>query len=157
MTTTIPTVRRLGVALVCAASVATLSCVGATRYRPHKGWKGGYADARLNDDTFKVSFAANSFTARTTAEAYLMYRCAELVVQAGYGHFTIVETAGGWTPWNPESRPSAPPAWVSPALQEHARHHVPDYSAVIRALREPSPGSYDARQLLRYLAPTIRK
>lgn len=148
--------------LVAVSVVLSLGCLGATRYRPHKGYKGGYAEVRLNENTYKVSFAANGFTARTTAEAYLMYRCAELTVQSGYDHFEILEANGGWTPWNPESRRGAAApdsdAWVSAGLREHERHHAPAYGAVIRTIKgEAQPGSYDAHQLVRYLAPSIRK
>ena len=150
---------RLGVTL---AAVALSSCLGATKYRPHTGYKGGFAEARLNENTFKVSFNGNAYTARTTAETYLMYRCAELTVGAGYDRFAILETIGGWTAWNPDGRPATTPPgdepWVSAGLREHERHHAPEYSAIIRAFKgEGAPGSYDARELLRSLGPSIRR
>ena len=146
---------------MAAVSVALLStgCLGATHYRAHTGYKGGYADARLDENTFKVSFTGNDFTSRTTAETYLMYRCAELSVAAGYSHFVVLQADGGWSPWKPggPDGTSPPPTWVPPALEEHQRHHTPVYTALIRTSRTSAPGAHDARQLLAFLGPNIRR
>lgn len=147
---------------VIMAALALSSCFGATKYRAHTGYKGGFAEARLNENTFKVSFNGNAYTARTTAETYVMYRCAELTIGAGYDRFAILETGGGWTAWSPDGSTATPPPgqepWVSAGLRDHERHHAPEYSAIIRTFKgEGAPGSHDARELIRYLGPGIRR
>jgi hypothetical protein len=138
-------------------------CFGATKYREQTGHKGGYSEARLDATTFKVSFNANDDTARTTAEAYLLYRCAELTIEAGYDHFVIVEASGGWSPGNPDggrapTSSDGPGTWASPAQREHERHHAPAFNALIKVFRGDRPeGGYDAKQYLSHMSARIRR
>ena len=145
---------------VIALMVVFLGGCGATRYRRHTGWKGGYVDARLSEDTFKVSFAGNSLTAGATAEIYLMYRCAELTAGAGYDYFQIVKTVGRWTPWPAEtlavSSETAP--WWDWAPDHEEQHGGGEHGAIIKVSKGERPqAAYDAKQLIRFLGPTIRR
>lgn len=49
----------------------------------------GYRDARIEQNRYRVSFAGNSMTDRETVENYLLYRSAELTLQAGYDYFIV--------------------------------------------------------------------
>lgn len=156
--------RPLPLTLALSLFATTLTgCFGATKYRPQTGYKGGYSDVRLDERTFKVSFGANDDTARTTVEAYLLYRCAELTIESGYDHFVIVEASGGWAPVDPDGGPpppssDGPASWASPAQREHERHHAPAFSALIKVSRgDRPPGGYDAKAYLRHMTSRIRR
>lgn len=148
---------RKATGLLLAVAVGSLAGCGATKYRTHRGWKGGFTDARLSEDTFKVSFVSNAFTPRATAEIYILYRCAEVVVAAGYDHFQITGTSGNWTPWSPD-RPFPVLPQSALAAEHRAHHPAGEYGALVRASKGERPeGAYDARQLLQFLAPSIRR
>ena len=144
-------------------TAALVGCMGATRYRPHTGHRGGYAETRLGEDTFKGSFVGNEDTARTTAETYLLYRCAELTVEAGFDHFVIIETSGAWTAPSPDGTDfrarSSPEPWVSPQHREHhLNHEAPAFGALIKAGKGTRPpGGYDARQFILHMTSSIRR
>lgn len=74
---------------VVAAGLALSACSTPTVYAPegYAGQRGGYAEQRLQDDRWAVSFSGNSLTRRETVEMYLLYRAAELTVQSGYDWF----------------------------------------------------------------------
>ena len=77
--------------LLAAAAALTLAgglaaCETATPYQalnPSNVEAGGYRDARLDADHWRVSFSGNSVTSRETVERYLLYRAAELTVSQG--------------------------------------------------------------------------
>ena len=76
------------------AWVLVLGVIGisgcATVYKPY-GLTGGYSDVQYDANTFRVEFRGNGYTPRETVEAYLLYRCAELTVQAGYDYFVMFD------------------------------------------------------------------
>ncbi len=78
-------------AAVVALGGAVAACTTATPYQPlapGNQTSGGYAEQRINDDVWRVTFSGNSLTARDTVERYLIYRAAELTVNQGYDWFT---------------------------------------------------------------------
>jgi hypothetical protein len=82
--------------LVAALALAALltACATATPYQPNvAGQKaaGGFSDRRLESDRYQVNFAGNSVTSRETVERYLLYRAAEVTVQAGYDWFETAD------------------------------------------------------------------
>jgi len=83
-------------ALVAAIGLAAAlsACETATPYQPlRKGaaTAGGFADQKLDDNRFRVTFAGNDLTARETVETYLLYRAAELTVAQGFDWFETVD------------------------------------------------------------------
>ena len=84
--------------LVTALAVAALAgglgaCETATPYQPlnpHDTYGGGYGDARLDANHWRVTFSGNSLTSRETVERYLLYRAAELTVSQGGDWFEEV-------------------------------------------------------------------
>ena len=56
-------------------------------------WYEGYSDRRIDDNTFLVSFQANGSTPLTTVQTYVLLRCAEVTAEAGYDYFIIVEAS----------------------------------------------------------------
>lgn len=84
--------------LALVASLALLTglsaCATATPYQPlvrGQAISGGFSEARLESDRFRVSFAGNALTSRETVETYLLYRAAELTLAQGYDTFAVVE------------------------------------------------------------------
>lgn len=80
-----------------AATVAALAlsaCATATPYQPAgEGRFGGYAEQRLENDRFRVSFAGNSVTSREDVEMGLLLRAAELTAENGFDWFATVNRA----------------------------------------------------------------
>jgi len=64
-----------------------------TPYQP-LGDAGGYEEARLQPNVYRVSFRGNRATPETTVLDYLYLRCAELTKDAGFPYFVIVEDYG---------------------------------------------------------------
>jgi len=86
----------LAVAIGLALSLG--ACQTATPYQPlTKGsaTAGGFTDQRLDDNHFNVTFTGNTVTSRETVETYLLYRAAQLTVQAGYDWFEMVDRHTG--------------------------------------------------------------
>jgi hypothetical protein len=84
------------VRMVAAVALAALltACATATPYQPNvAGQKaqGGFSDRRLEADRYQINFAGNSVTSRETVERYLLYRAAEVTVQAGYDWFETAD------------------------------------------------------------------
>lgn len=79
-------------AVAVTAALALCACATATPYQPlaTKGsTTGGYAEAKLNDDRFRISFSGNSLTSRETVERYLLFRSAEVTLAQGYDWFAL--------------------------------------------------------------------
>lgn len=77
-----------------AASMALLSaCATPTPYGPAlttSSYNPGYSDTKLEDGRYRITFAGNDLTRRETVENYLLYRAAELTLDAGCDWFEIV-------------------------------------------------------------------
>ncbi|WP_051362317.1 CC0125/CC1285 family lipoprotein [Solimonas soli] len=74
--------------LALATAVALAACATATPYQPaDHGY--GYSEQRIEQNRYRVTFAGNSDTPRQTVENYLLYRAAELTLQAGYDYFVF--------------------------------------------------------------------
>jgi hypothetical protein len=83
------------VLLAAAASLALAACATSTPYQPvgTGGARGGYAEQRLENDRFRVSFSGNSVTSREQVEMGLLLRSAELTKQNGFDWFATVNRA----------------------------------------------------------------
>ncbi len=74
----------LGLSLLLAA------CGGPTAYAPASGGT-GYSDVALEEGRYRISFAGNSLTQRSTVEAYMLYRAAEVTLASGHDWFRIAD------------------------------------------------------------------
>ncbi len=80
-----------GFALSLIAGATLLAtCATPTPYQPAVK-NTGYSEQMIEDGRYQVSFAGNSLTKRDTVENYLLYRAAELTLQAGNDYFVVVE------------------------------------------------------------------
>ena len=82
-------------AMTVAAGLALAACATATPYQPAglNGQRGGYAEQRLENNRFRVSFSGNSVTSRDQVEMGLLLRSAELTAESGYDWFATVNRA----------------------------------------------------------------
>ena len=89
--------RRLRPAGLIAGAAALLlaACATPTPYQPlgarGTGASGGYASEQIAANRFRVMFAGNSLTSRERVERYLLFRAAELTLEQGFTHFSIVD------------------------------------------------------------------
>jgi hypothetical protein len=91
---------------ICVITLALLvgSC-GTTPYQPD-GLIGGYSDSQINANTYRISFEGQHIT-EESVDTYLLYRCAELILEMGFDCFTVVDSHVGGTSYSEVSRASA--------------------------------------------------
>jgi hypothetical protein len=78
-------------AAVLAVAFAWLAgCSDTTPYRPAVRGE-GYSDEQVGPGRFRVTFVGNTVTDRQTVEDYMMYRAAEVTLNAGRERFTVLE------------------------------------------------------------------
>lgn len=79
------------VLLAATAALALSACATATPYGP-AGYDSryGYADQRIDDNRFRVSFSGNSVTSRQQVEMGLLLRAAEITLETGGDWFSTV-------------------------------------------------------------------
>jgi hypothetical protein len=129
-----------------AVSLILAGCATSTPYQPagYNGQRGGYAEQRVDQNRYRVSFAGNSVTSREQVEMSLLYRAAELTAQSGYDWFTTVNRATdrdvryvqdydpyyasryGWG-WGPTWRYSRRGTWSSWGYGWPGRYGLNDY------------------------------
>src|SRR5690349_6988649 len=78
--------------LAAVASFAVLAaCSTPTPYQPATSERGdGYTTQQIESNRFRISFRGNSVTSRQTVDTYMLYRAAEVTLQAGGDYFVIV-------------------------------------------------------------------
>jgi len=92
--TPIQTRRLSALAAAVAGGLALSACMTATPYAPATGtgeYRTGYWEEQIEPERFRVTFAGNSLTSRETVERYLLYRAAQLTLERGFDHFTLVD------------------------------------------------------------------
>lgn len=146
---------------------------------------GGYTSQKIENDRYRVTFQGNEFTSRERVENYLLYRAAELTVQQGFDGFTIADRATdrrvtttvrrdpfypgpyGW--WGPSWRYHGPWGWrgwdpwygdpfftSTVDVSTIDRYEASAEIMMFRGTRPNDPRSFDAREVMRNLGPTIQ-
>lgn len=168
---------------MCLA-VLVIGC--ATGYGK-KSWRFGYSDRQIDQNTFVVSFDANAYTSQPTLGTYVLLRCAEVTAEAGYDYFTIVEASdtskavpvvmpGSSTSYATGSASgyastygnmtygsatgSATTQTTSyPGYAFNVR--LPGSTVITKAFRgkkpDDNPMAYDAREVIKYVGPQVRR
>lgn len=77
--------------LIFAVLLTVAACGTPTPYQPAMPNGFGYAQQQLEENRYRVRFAGNSLTERSTVETYLLYRAAEITLQRGYDHFVLTD------------------------------------------------------------------
>ena len=176
--------RRLrGLAAPIAAALVVAACATATPYQPigTQGSRGGFAEQRIEANRYRVVFVGNDYTSRARVENYLLFRAAELTLANGYDGFTIVRrdtdkdvdirsygSPGFYPGWNPYWRYRGRYGWRywdpwygDPFWGDTIDvRTVESYEAtaeivMFRGARAGDPHSFDARQVIANLRPTI--
>jgi len=170
-----------------AAALAVAACATATPYQPlgTRGTSGGFAEQRIEQNRYRVTFVGNDMTSRQRVENYLLFRAAELTVANGYDGFTIVRRdterdvdtrvydSGlrspygywrpswryyggryGWRHWDPWY---GGPFWGDTIdVRTVERYEATAEIVMFRGSRPSDPSSFDARQVIGNLRPTIQ-
>jgi hypothetical protein len=63
----------------------------ATAYKPD-GLTGGFSEAQLDTNVFRVYFRGNGYTRPERAEEFALLRSAELTLKNGFTHFVIIDS-----------------------------------------------------------------
>jgi hypothetical protein len=166
--------------LVLAALLS--GCVRPTPYQPDLSGD-GYSERRIEENRYIVRFEGNTRTSRETVETYLLFRAAELTLDAGYDWFRVVSAEtlpetwyraygpahprpwpyhGPWG-WYRGPHPSrfgfgftyyGPPAVVRPETRFEA---VGEILMLEGEKPADDPRAYDAADVARRLGPVIRR
>lgn len=76
---------------IAVIGLALLLSACSTSYQPYSFMTGGgYKDAQLSENSFKVTFEANGYTNKTQAADLALLRAAQLTMQHGFKYFVIV-------------------------------------------------------------------
>jgi hypothetical protein len=171
---------RKAIAFTAVASALVLgACAnGPTPYQPGASTASyGYAEQKIEDARFRISFKGNSLTDRDTVENYMLYRAAELTLQSGYDTFTIVNRdtdkdthvrrAGGFYGPRFSYMYFSPhfgwygawdPFWNSPSrYDEVTRYEAFAEIVMSKGAKTGDPNTFDARQVSQNLANAIRR
>lgn len=84
------TIGHMGLAATAALALALGACTATPLYAPQKSERSaGYAEQKLDDNHYRVSFSGRRSTTRARVEDGLMLRAAEVTQQSGFSHFII--------------------------------------------------------------------
>ena len=152
-------------------TLALTACATPTLYAPAANGY-GYFEQPIEFNRYRVTFNGNSVTPRQTVENYLLYRAAEFTLQTGRTHFqvvsrntekntTYVSTSSGWFDYGGwYSRGYGYPS-IGIGITDTQPISSYQANAEIIVMSAPEaagdPRSYNARDVLRNLGPTIAR
>lgn len=172
--------KALAAALIASSAMLAACASGPTPYQPGAADSGdrGYAESKIENDRYRISFKGNSMTDRETVENYLLYRAAELTLQNGYDVFTVVNrdtdkdstirrTGGYYGPRFSYMYFSPRWGWVgawdpfwtsSPSrYDEVTRYEAYAEIVMTKGPKGSDVNAFDARQVSQNLASTIQR
>ncbi|MAK59650.1 MAG: hypothetical protein CMK09_01605 [Ponticaulis sp.] len=172
--------RKLFAALCLAGSAGLAACTTSTGYGPAApGYDYGFAETRIEQNRWQVTFSGNSLTDLQTVETYLLYRAAELTNQQGFDHFIMVDrkldedtrfqsTGFGRSPfavqyfhprwgWRYYHDPFYDPFYNDRDLREVTRYRAIAEIVMGRGPKPRDPKAYNAEDVLMNLGPAIRR
>ena len=160
------TLNRLIVILV-AGMVTLAGCAAPTPYEPGAARQGmrifkGYSDEQLAPDRYRVAFAGNWVTPRAVVEDYMLYRAAEITVQSGHDYFRVLERRTEHRVIRKAMADFGPglgfglTGGLSAVYPGHTFEAVATIEVAEGAPPAGDPKSFDARGILRALAPAKR-
>lgn len=167
--------------LVFAAVLTLGACSTPTLYQPAGPNGYGFNEQQIEGNRFIITFQGNSLTPRETVEQYLLYRAAELTLEARNDFFVIVredterDTTYRWfddSPyygWGPAYSWGGWYGWGGPhwggsfGLRSGSTTQSDRYTAYATILmfvgQKPAPNvelnAYDAREVMRSIGPRI--
>lgn len=163
-------------AIAGALGLSACSSYGPTPYQPQSnGEQRGYSESRLEANRFRISFSGNTLTDRETVETYMLYRAAELTLQEGFDHFTIVrrdtdkrtrvEDFGPRYPrfsyhyYSPRRGwfPGYDPFWDEPIYREVTRYEATAEIVLGKGAKPSDVNAFDARDVQKNLSGKITR
>lgn len=173
-------------AILTAASLCVLwlsACATATPYQPATKKSYGYSEEKLEDNRYKVSFSGNSLTDQRTVADYLLYRAAELTVDAGKDYFVVTDRNTNadrkLTPYYDDFGYYPGPFWPYPYYGYYSHFYPPYYGydgfgpysyrssvrydmtleIVMYSGHKPAnnPNAYDARDVMKTIGPRVTR
>ena len=167
----------LAAALLASSTLLAACTIGPTPYQPASaGYSRGYAEQKLEDTRYRISFKGNSLTERDTVENYMLFRAAELTLQSGYDTFTISKrdtdkdsrtryNGGFYGPRFSYMYFSPRFGWYGaydPFWSDRRYDEVTSYEAFAEIVmskgpKGSDPNAFDARQVSQNLGPAIQR
>ncbi len=153
------------------AAIALSIVTGCSTPYQQRGFRGGYSETRVGQDTVLVSFKGNGFTSKERVQLYLLYRCAEVTQHYGYDYFVIA--SGGTdaaTSYHSNYSSNTTASTIGAGNSAFASAQtfgsgttipVRKYGtdAMIKMFKGKKPAdnsnAYDARETLQYLGPEL--
>jgi hypothetical protein len=71
-------------------AMALAACATPTPFEPIGDGRYGFADQKIEEDRYRISFRGNSLTDREQVENALLLRAAQVTLENGYDHFIVV-------------------------------------------------------------------
>lgn len=151
-----------------------MGCATPAPYGPRvEGSHTGYTDERLAQNRYRVTYAGNAATPRTTVEDYLLYRAAQVTVDSGYAAFefdtrdtkaktTYLSTFNNYFPYGPGWRGGFGWYWHNWAFDNEVQSHpITRYEAYAEIVMltadqaKAEPRALDARDVMTRLGPRV--
>jgi len=152
-------VTQLAILLIVLTGVAGCS----TPYQ-QRGFRGGYSDNQIGQDTVLISFKGNGYTSRERVQLYLLYRCAEVTQHDGYDYFVVTNgDTEAKTGYVSNYTATTYNSGIGSAQTFGAGTATPirkyGTDAMIKMFKghKPSddPNAYDAEETIKYLGPEL--
>ena len=167
------------IALICLTLVVA-GCTGSYWGYGKRDWRGiGYSDQQIDHNTFFVSYKGNASASRPTVETYLLRRCAEVTLAAGYDYFVIVSTNSS-EQVVPFTIPGSSTSQSTGSAQVYGNSiygssttttsytppqvlafSLPQVSTTIKGFHGEKPNdsavAYDAREVMKYVGPQAKR
>ncbi|MEO0360740.1 MAG: hypothetical protein AAF322_06510 [Pseudomonadota bacterium] len=163
-------------AIAAAAAAALAACATPTPYQP-KTSDGGFTESRVETGRYRVAFAGNSLTDRDTVERYLLFRAAEVTLDAGGDWFEVVSqetdvdrrfvSTGNVFPgpflFRRGKRYGHGFGYFGPSFATFDTRAVDRFEAfaeiLVRSGEKPAEdaNAYDARDVIANIGPTVRR
>lgn len=157
-----------------------------TPYQP-EGIGGGYEDIRLSEDTFEIRARGNGYSTEGHTRDIVLLRSAELALQNGFTHFAVLDasmkatqrsyTTPGYanttsqatvygtanssvygnnvsTTYSGTGFGTSQTTYTPPQTHTITNQHG---AALVRMLRQPAPGAFDAQMIYNQLHPKLAK
>jgi hypothetical protein len=159
-----------------AAAIMLMVSSCSTPYQ-QQGFRGGYSDARIAQDTVLVSFKGNGHTSKERVQLFLLYRCAQVTKQYGYDYFIVSDggtddktsfvntsstynsttTASAFGGGNTAFGSSHTFGSISPGQTIPIHKYAGDALIKMYKGQKPSndPNAYDAEETIKYLGPQL--
>lgn len=164
-------------ALMIALALSLVSaCAMQTPYQAAAAGRYGFQEQRIENNRVRITFRGNSLTERETVETYLLYRAAELTLEAGHTYFVVANRdteehsrlqgigrrarfpfdywyyspRRGWSPWSD-------PFWNEPTSYREVTRYEAIAEIAMFSGEKPAndPNAFDARQVMANLQGQI--